>query len=106
LAQLDSLATLAAPDVLHHTDANAKSTPEGWTNVIAPGSKAILCSTSGNQEVAVLGHVYTPSGLHYHLAHSSPTVRWMVQANALTPINGVTVTQLYNLMTGELKQAA
>jgi hypothetical protein len=30
----------------------------------------------------------------------------MVQADALELINGVTVTQLYNLMTGELQQAA
>jgi len=30
----------------------------------------------------------------------------MVPADALELINGVTVTQLYNLMTGELQQAA
>ena len=58
------------------------------------------------QEVTVLSHLYTPTGLQYHLAHPSPTVRWMVQADALEAINDVTITQLYNPMTGELKQAA
>ena len=83
----------------------ASSTPDGWMRVIAPGAKAILTTTSGTEEVTILDHFYTPSGLQYHLQHPSPTIRWMVPADALEPINGVTVTQLYNLMTGELKQA-
>ena len=79
--------------------------PEGWQRVIAAGSKAILSSTSGSQEVSVSGHVYTPSGLQYHLAHSSTSVRWMMAAESLEIINGVTETQLYNVLTGELKKA-
>jgi DEAD/DEAH box helicase domain-containing protein len=77
---------------------------DGWTVIVAPGSKAIMTTSSGTQEVTVLGHVFTPAGLQYHLEHPSPTVRWMAQADAIEPINGVTVTQLYNLMTGELKK--
>ena len=80
--------------------------PNGWMRVIAPGAKSMLTTTSGTEEVTVLDHFYTPSGLQYHLQHTSPTVRWMVQAGALELIHGVTVTQLYNLMTGELQQAA
>jgi DEAD/DEAH box helicase domain-containing protein len=83
--------------------ATTEHSPEGWQSVIAPGSKAILSSTSGAQEVTVLGHVYTPTGLQYHLAHSSPTIRWMIAADGLEIIHGVTVTQLYNVQTGELK---
>lgn len=82
------------------------SAPDGWMRVIAPGATAILTTTSGTEEVSVLGHFYTPSGLQYHLQHASPTVRWVVPATALEIINGVTVTQLYNVMTGELQQAA
>jgi DEAD/DEAH box helicase domain-containing protein len=78
---------------------------EDWQRVIAPGSKAILPSTSGTEEVTVLGHFYTPSGLQYQLEHSSPTVRWMIPADSLEIINGVTVTMLYNVHTGELKNA-
>ena len=66
----------------------------------------MFTTTLGSQEVTVLGHFYTPAGMQYHLEHASPTVRWMVQADALEYINGVTVTHLFNLMTGELKQAA
>jgi hypothetical protein len=67
---------------------------------------AILATTSGTEEVTIVDHFYTTSGLQYHLQHASPGVRWMVKAETLEIINGFTVTQLYNLMTGELKQAA
>ena len=62
-----------------------------------------MTSTSGTQEVTVLAHVYTPSGLQYQLQHPSPTVRWMIAADGLELINGVTATQLYNVLTGEIK---
>ena len=88
------------------TEASTASTPDGWMRVIAPGAKAILATTSGTEEVTIAGHFYTPSGLQYHLQHTRPGVRWMVKAEALEIINGFTVTQLYNLMTGEMKQAA
>ena len=107
LAQVDSAATVTPNTLPFPTnDQPASTTPDGWMRIIAPGSKAILTTTSGTQEVTVLDHFYTPSGLQYHLEHPSPTVRWMVQADALESINGVTVTQYYNLMTGELKNAA
>jgi hypothetical protein len=85
---------------------NGEATHDGWTPVIVPGAKAILATSSGTEEVTVLDHFYTPSGLQYHLQHASPTVRWVVKADELEIINGVTATQLYNVMTGELRQAA
>jgi len=107
LAQLSDVPAVMAGGTPSGTGQPAvASTPDGWMRVIAPGAKAILTTTSGTEEVTILDHFYTPSGLQYHLQHSSPTVRWMVQADALELINGVTVTQPYNLMTGELKQAA
>ncbi len=93
-----------APAVMNQP--TTSSAPDGWIRVIAPGTKALLTTTGGTEEVTVLDHFYTPSGLQYHLRHFSPTVRWMVQGAALELINGVTVTQLYNVMTGELQQAA
>ena len=84
----------------------ASAAPEGWMRIVAPGARAILPTTSGTQEVTVLGHFHTPAGLHYHLEHPSPTIRWMVQFEVIELINGVTATQLYNVMTGELRAAA
>lgn len=107
LAELNDLPQAVASEVTTASDASDSSaTPEGWVSIIAPGSKAILTTTAGTEEVTVLDYLYTPAGLQYHLAHPSPTVRWMVTGSALECINGVTATQLYNLMTGELKQAA
>ncbi len=104
LVELNRVATVTCADasagVLNDTTTNS---PEGWQRVIAPGSKAIMTSTSGTQEVTVLAHVYTPSGLQYQLQHPSPTVRWMIAADGLELINGVTATQLYNVLTGEIK---
>lgn len=84
---------------------HVSTAPDGWMRVIAPGATAILNTASGTEEVTVLEHLYTPAGVQYHLQHPSATVRWMVQADALELINGVTATQFYNLMTGELKPA-
>lgn len=107
LAELNELPQAVAAEAPMAADASASyATPEGWVSIIAPGSKAILTTTAGTEEVTVLDYLYTPAGLQYHLAHPSPTVRWMVTGSALECINGVTATQLYNLMTGELKQAA
>jgi DEAD/DEAH box helicase domain-containing protein len=104
LTQLDTAASVSKPGL--SPVAPPADTHEGWSRVIAPGSKAILATVSGTQEVTVLGHFYTPTGLQYHLEHPTPTIRWVVQADALEPINGITAMQLYSLMTGELKQAA
>jgi DEAD/DEAH box helicase domain-containing protein len=106
LVELNRAATVTCADassgVLSDTTTNS---PDGWQRVIAPGSKAIMTSTSGTQEVTVLAHVYTPSGLQYQLQHPSPTIRWMIAADGLELINGVTATMLYNVQTGELKSA-
>jgi hypothetical protein len=106
LVELNRAATVTCADassgVLSDTTTNS---PDGWQRVIAPGSKAIMTSTSGTQEVTVLAHVYTPSGLQYQLQHPSPTIRWMIAADGLELINGVTATMLYNVQTGELKNA-
>jgi len=107
LAELSDVAVITSPTSVPGTSpATASPTPNGWATVIASGSKAILATASGTQEVTILDHFYTPAGLHYRLESPTPTVRWTVQADALQPINGVTVTQLYHLMTGELREAA
>jgi hypothetical protein len=86
---------------------DSASTPnDGWTRVIAPGGTAIMTTTSGTQEVAVLEYFYTPTGLQYRLEHPTPTVRWMVQAGVVEPINGVTETVQFNVMTGEVRAAS
>lgn len=74
--------------------------------IIASGEKAIYTDSNGSQEVTVLGVHYTPRGLHYHLAHPQPTVRWTVSADSIEPIHGITRTLLLDLMTGEQKAAA
>jgi DEAD/DEAH box helicase domain-containing protein len=75
-----------------------------WTEVIAPGQKAILNSSAGSQEVTVLGCIYTPKGLRYRLEHPGPgQVVWTVEATMLLPVNGQTEMQLWNIMTGETK---
>ena len=107
LAQLGNVPTVTAGGPPSGTSQPAaSSTPDGWMRVIAAGAKAILTTTSRTEEVTVLDHFYTPSGLQYHLQHVSPTMHWMVQTDALELINGVTVAQPYNPMTGELQQAA
>jgi hypothetical protein len=106
LVELNRAATVICGDasagVLSDTPTNS---PDGWQRVIAPGSKAILTGISGTQEVTVLAHVYTPSGLQYQLQHPNPTIRWMIASDSLELINGVTPTMLYNVQTGELKNA-
>ena len=104
LSEITAVAPTASP--LGMGNSPAATDPDGWTRIIAPGSKALFISTAGTQEVTVLGHFYTPAGLQYHLDHPSPTVRWTAHSDVIEPINGVTATQLYNLMTGELKKAA
>lgn len=104
LVELNRAAKVTCTDASTGVPVDAATTsPDGWHRVIAPGSKAILTSTSGTQEVTVLGHVYTPSGLQYQLQYPSATVRWMIAADSLELINGVTATMLYNVQTGELK---
>jgi DEAD/DEAH box helicase domain-containing protein len=107
LAKVSKVSAVTIPDSPSGASKQpASSAPEGWMRIVAPGAKAILTTTSGTQEVTVLGHFYTPAGLHYHLQDPSPTIRWMVHSDVIEPINGVTATQLYNVMTGELKHAA
>jgi hypothetical protein len=43
--------------------------------------------------------------LQYQLQHPNPTIRWMIASDSLELINGVTPTMLYNVQTGELKNA-
>jgi DEAD/DEAH box helicase domain-containing protein len=106
LSKLNNFSAVTTLDASTPVSAGqSPSASEGWITVIAHGSQAILCTSSGTQEVTVLDHIYTPAGLQYHLEHSSPTVRWMVRADALEFINGVTITHHYNLMTGEVRLA-
>ncbi|MFZ9854519.1 MAG: hypothetical protein ACO3I0_05325, partial [Limisphaerales bacterium] len=77
-----------------------------WTRIFAAGSSAMHLTDAGASEVTVREAIYTPAGLQYLLDHPTATVRWMVGADRLQPIHGVSVFNLYNRMTGERRQAA
>jgi DEAD/DEAH box helicase domain-containing protein len=77
-----------------------------WTRIFAAGSSAMHLTDAGASEVTVREVIYTPAGLQYLLDHPTATVRWMVGADRLQPIHGVSVFNLYNMMTGERRQAA
>ena len=95
LVELNRATTVTCADASAWVLCDATTlSPDGWQRVIAPGSKAIMTSTSGTEEVTVLPYVYTPSGLQYQLQHPSPTIRWMITADALELINDVTATML------------
>jgi hypothetical protein len=86
---------------------DADVAPDGqWTRVFAPGSSAMHLTDAGAEEVTIREMHYTPAGLQYLLDHPAPTVRWMVGADRLQPIHGVSVHNLYNMMTGERRLAA
>lgn len=98
---------------------------ENWATIIAPGEKAIHESREGPIEVIILEYRYTPHGLMYEL--KSPErrkkydiesilsknvrlseriapisgVKWLVPANTIQPIPGVTKMVRVNLVTGE-----
>jgi hypothetical protein len=74
-----------------------------WVNVIAPDQCAIYASQDGPIEVTVVGYRYTPHGLMYELVCPSPGSRWLVAANAISSLNGDSLTIQYNVMTGESK---
>ncbi len=73
---------------------------DDWATVIKPGEKATLMINSP-QEVTVLDYRYTPKGLMYNLEH--PDCRWMVPADTIRPIYGVTQMLSVNLITGETR---
>jgi len=79
---------------------------QDWTRIFAAGSAAMHLTEAGAQEVTVREAIYTPAGLQYLLDHPTPEVRWMVGADTLQPIHGVSVFSLYNMMTGERRLAA
>lgn len=55
-----------------------------------------------NQEVEIVGFLYTRNGLKYNLKHSDPTVKWQVSQQVIFPIPGITRTGKYNIDTGDL----
>ena len=46
---------------------------------------------------------YTPQGLMYELVSRRPGRRWLVTADAISPLNGDSLMVQYNVMTGESK---
>jgi hypothetical protein len=54
-------------------------------------------------EVTVLGHRFTPQGLVYDLQPiSKQPGKWVVRADLIQPIAGVTTLQRFNVMSGEV----
>lgn len=79
---------------------------EGWISVIGKGQKAICHDGNShiNEEVTVLGYVYTPQGIRYSLESPRAGVAWQVTASMIHPIHGITKMEQYNLNTGDIKQ--
>ncbi len=55
-----------------------------------------------NQEVEIVGFLYTRNGLKYNLKHSDPSVKWQVSQQVIFPIPGITKVGKYNIDTGDL----
>lgn len=74
-------------------------------NVVLEGQIAICNDGVSiiNQEVEVLGFIYTRQGLKYNLRHQDPTVKWQVSENCIFPISGITKVGKYNIDSGELE---
>ncbi len=79
-----------------------------WIDVIA--AQQIARCHDGvshiNEEVTVLGYLYTPQGIRYSLKTDDVTVKRQVGAQMLQPIHGVTALEQYNINTGETRKAA
>jgi hypothetical protein len=68
---------------------------------IAAGQRAIYRHEDGCQEVEVVGHRYTPRGLMIQLLSKNPGATWMVAAQHIEPIHGITQMVRLNLITGQ-----
>jgi hypothetical protein len=71
-----------------------------WVATVASGERAMYRNDDGCQEVTVIGHRYTPRGLMLELAPIRAGTSWMVAAQCIEPINGITRLIRLNLMTG------
>jgi DEAD/DEAH box helicase domain-containing protein len=71
-----------------------------WTEVIAPGQKAMLRGKAETQTVEVLGHRSTPHGLMYELVPPRAGVKWLVAMNQLEPLYGNTAMLRVNPTAG------
>ncbi|MFH1574234.1 MAG: hypothetical protein ABIG68_09640, partial [Acidobacteriota bacterium] len=76
-----------------------------WVITIEPGQPAIYRNDEGCHEVEVVGHRYTPKGLMLQLRPQKEGSTWLVSANHIEPVNGVTRLVRLNLMTGQLESA-
>jgi DEAD/DEAH box helicase domain-containing protein len=98
----DSLATRPVGPAVPITGTLGE-TPE-WLEVIANGETAIYVSNGTDAtEVEIVQCFFSPQGMKYELKHSSPGVRWTVEAPFIQPMNGLTKMMLYNSNTGEQK---
>jgi len=76
-----------------------------WAITIAPGQPAMYRNNEGCQEVEVVGHRYTPRGLMLQLRPQKEGAIWLVSANHIEPLNGITKLARLNLVTGTLESA-
>lgn len=83
-----------------------KGTNDDWLTVVAANQIAICHDGQShiNEEVLVLGYLYTPNGIRYTLKAAQDDVKWQVCASMIHPINGVTKVEQYNINTGETKE--
>jgi DEAD/DEAH box helicase domain-containing protein len=103
-SELDTL--LAASSGLQHAaPIDSMRTPAGEetiAEIVAAGQPAMHLSPEQTQEVTVRGWRYTPHGIMYDLEHTDSSVKWQVSAIHIRPINGRTVVERVDLMTGQL----
>jgi hypothetical protein len=105
-SELDTL--IAVSSGLQHAEPTdgvrtpARAETETIAEVVAAGQPAMLLSPEQTQEVTVRGWRYTPHGIMYDLAHTDSSVKWQVSAIHIRPINGRTVMERVDLMTGQL----
>jgi hypothetical protein len=80
---------------------------DNWVTLIAPGETAILLVDSGEPlEVKVVGHVYTPTGLHYRYLAGNVGDPAVLPARYFQVMYGDTRLIEVNLLTGDERQAA
>jgi DEAD/DEAH box helicase domain-containing protein len=81
---------------------------EGWITVVTSNQTAICHDGVShiNEEVIVLGYLYTPQGIRYKLRHPRDGVQWQVTASMIHPINGNTQLEQYNINTGETRASS
>jgi hypothetical protein len=101
---IDKLPSLQEQDI-NFTKSPIFSTEDDWVNVVAANQEAICNDGNShvNEEVFVLGYIFTPQGIRYRLKTPDNAAQWQVSAKLISPIPGKTLVEKYNINTGETR---